>query len=132
MSAETALARGRAAALALMVDACTITRVTGRSTNTTSGVVTPTVATLYTGQCRVQQQQAQATVEDVGEDQALLLRLEVQLPASVTGLLVGDRITITASANDADLPGRVFLVRDLAHASHKTSRRVQCVEETDS
>jgi hypothetical protein len=132
MSAASALARGRAAVEALMVDACTVTRVGDRGTDTTTGEVTEPVSTLYTGQCRVQQAQAQATEETVGEDHLLLLRLEVQLPMSVTGLEVGDLITITASAHDPDLPGRVFRIHDLAHKTHATSRRVQCVEKTGS
>jgi hypothetical protein len=132
MSAASALARGRAAVEALMVDACTITRVGERDTDTTTGEVTEPVSTLYTGQCRVQQAQAQATEETVGEDHLLLLRLEVQLPMSVTGLEVGDLITITASAHDPDLPGRVFRIHDLAHKTHATARRVQCVEKTGS
>jgi hypothetical protein len=115
-----------------MVDACTITRVGTRVTDTTTGEVTEPVSTLYTGQCRVQQAQAQATEETVGEDHLLLLRLEVQLPMSVTGLEVGDLITITASAHDPDLPGRVFRIHDLAHKTHATARRVQCVEKTGS
>jgi hypothetical protein len=132
MSAASALARGRAAVEALMVDACTITRVGERDTDTTTGEVTEPVSTLYTGQCRVQQAQAQATEETVGEDHLLLLRLEVQLPMSVTGLEVGDLITITASGHDPDLPGRVFRIHDLAHKTHATARRVQCVEKTGS
>jgi hypothetical protein len=132
MSRATALARGRLAAEAGMVDACTVTRVGTRVTDTTTGEVTEPTSTLYTGQCRVQQAQAQATEETVGEDHLLLLRLEVQLPMSVTGLEVGDLITITASAHDADLPGRVFRIHDLAHKTHATSRRVQCVEKTGS
>jgi hypothetical protein len=132
MSAASALARGRAAVEALMVDACTITRVGERDTDTTTGEVTEPVSTLYTGQCRVQQAQAQATEETVGEDHLLLLRLEVQLPMSVTGLEVGDLITITASVHDPDLPGRVFRIHDLAHKTHATARRVQCVEKTGS
>jgi hypothetical protein len=115
-----------------MVDACTITRVGTRVTDTTTGEVTEPTSTLYTGQCRVQQKQADATEETVGEDRLLLLRLEVQLPMSVTGLEVGDLITITSSVHDPDLPGRVFRVRDLAHKTHATSRRVQCVEKTGS
>lgn len=133
MSRESVLARGRSAAEAGMVDACTITRKTGRTTDTTTGQVTDTTATLYTGKCRVQQAQAQAQREDAGEDRLLLLRLEVQLPVDGTeGLKVGDAITITASVHDPDLPGRVFTVHDLAHATHKTARRVQCVERTGS
>lgn len=115
-----------------MVDACTITRIGARVTDTTTGEVAEPVTTLYTGQCRVQQQKADARREDVGEDNLLLLRIEVQLPMSVTGLRVGDLITITASAHDPDLPGRVFRAHDLAHKTHATARRVQCVEKTRS
>lgn len=132
MSRETALARGRLAAEAGMVDACTIARVAGRSTDTTTGAVTDTASALYAGKCRVQQHRASATDEDVAEDRLLLLRIEVQLPMSVTGLAVGDVITVTASAHDADLVGREFRVRDLAHKTHATSRRVQCIERTGS
>ena len=132
MSRAIVLARGQTAAAAGMVDACTITRVTGRTTDTTTGEVTDTTSTLYTGACRVQQQTADARREDVGEDRLLLLRIEVQLPMSVTGLQVGDRITITASAHDADLLGRVFRAHDLAHKTHATARRVQCLEVTGS
>lgn len=130
MSAASVLARGRAAADLLMVDACTIRRKTGESTGA-GGVVTPTYgATLYAGKCRVQQAAAQAQQQDPGEAFVLMLRLEVQLPMSVTGLQTEDEVTITASAHDPDLVGRVFLIRDLAHATHKTARRVQVLERT--
>jgi hypothetical protein len=55
MSATTATLRGRLAAEANMVDACTIQRVTGTTTNDTTGVVTPTYTTIYSGKCRMQQ-----------------------------------------------------------------------------
>lgn len=132
MSRASVLARGRTAAEAGMVDACTVSRAGVRVTDTSSGEVTVPVTTLYTGMCRVQQTVAQATEETVGEDHVLLLRLEVQLPMSVTGLEVGDRVTITASEHDGDLVGRVFRVKDLAHKTHATARRVQCVEKTGS
>lgn len=132
MSRASVLALGRAAAEAGMVDACTITRVTGRTTDPDTGEVTDTRSTLYTGACRVQQAQASAQREDVGQDHLLLLRLEVQLPMSVVGLQVGDEVTITASEADEDLPGRVFLVHDLAHKTEATARRVQCLERTGS
>jgi hypothetical protein len=131
MSLSSVLARGQAAAEALMVDTCAITRVGTRTTDTTTAVVTTPTTTLYTGKCRIQQAQAQAQREDIGEDHLLLLRLEVQLPMSLTGLAVGDRITITASL-DGDLVGRVFRVHDLAHKTHATARRPQCLEVTGS
>jgi hypothetical protein len=130
MSAASVLARGRAAAEALMVDSCSIRRKTGESTGP-GGVVTPTYGDpLYAGKCRIQQDKAQAQQQDPGEAYVLMLRLEIQLPMSVTGLQAEDVVTITASAHDPDLVGRVFIVRDLAHASHKTARRVQVMEKT--
>jgi hypothetical protein len=132
MSRASVTARGRTKAEEGMEDACTIIRIGDRVTDTTTGEVTEPTTTLYTGKCRVQQAKADARAEDVGEDHLLMLRLEVQVPMSVTGLEVGDEITITAAAHDADLPGRVFLVHDLAHKSHATARRVQCLEKTGS
>lgn len=115
-----------------MVDACVVERQ-GVPVTDGDGDVTRPVATLYTGKCRVQQATAQAQREDIGEDHLLLLRLEVQFPVEGTaGFQVGDRVRMTSSANDSDLPGRVFRIHDLAHASEKTSRRVQCIEETGS
>ena len=130
MSRATVLARGRVAAEAGFVDSCTIRRITGSTTDPNSGVITPTYSTLYIGKCRVQQAQAQAPPTDAGEAYLLLLRLEVQLPMTVTGLRVSDEITIDTSAHDPDLVDRVFLVRDLAHKSHATARRVQVTEKT--
>lgn len=132
MSRASALARGRVAAEMGMVDACTIRRTSAGGTDPDTGYPTgQTWTPLYAGKCRVQQAQAQAQTEDVGQDRLLLLRLEVQLPVVGTeGLEVGDEITMTAAVNDADLVGRVFLVHDLAHATEKTSRRVQCLERT--
>ncbi|GAA2696518.1 DUF6093 family protein [Actinoplanes palleronii] len=130
MSRESVLARGRAAAEAGMVDACTIRRRSGE-TNDANGYTTPTYLTLYTGPCRVQQQSsAQAQQQDQGEDYLLMGRLEVQVPMSVVGVQAGDEVVITASANDPDLPGRVLLVHDLAHKTHATARRLGVVERT--
>ncbi|MEU8186012.1 DUF6093 family protein [Micromonospora carbonacea] len=127
---EAVLARGRAAAERLMVDACTIRRVTSEDGSDGDGNVIREYEDLYVGPCRVQQTSAQAAQEDVGEDFQLMLRLEVHLPMSVVGLEVGDEVTITASAHDPDLPSRVFLVRDLAHKTHATARRVGVTERT--
>lgn len=127
---EAVLARGRAAAEALMVDACTIRRATGEAGSDDDGNVAETYEQIYVGKCRVQQTSAQAAQEDVGEDFQLMLRLEVHLPMSVTGLEAGDEVAITASAHDPDLVGRVFLVRDLAHKTYATARRIGVTERT--
>lgn len=125
-----ALLRGRAAAESMMVDTCTIRRTTGETTSTVDGTVTPTVVVIYSGRCRFQQADADARTEDAGEAFLHLLRVIVQLPMSVTGLQVLDEITCDTAALDTDLPGRVFLLRDLGHKTHMTSRRVRAEERT--
>jgi hypothetical protein len=131
VSRDSVLALGRIAAEAGMLDACTIRRVNGGSTTDQStGVRTKTYDSLYTGKCRVQAARPMSQDHEVGEDYVLLLRLDVQLPMSVTGLAVNDEITITASVNDADLVGRVLLVQDLFHKSEATARRVGVIERT--
>lgn len=134
MSRADVLARGRAAAEAGMTDTCTIRRRTGVATDPDTGATVPAYLSPdpYAGKCRVQQHQASADRKDVGQDFLLILSLEVQLPVSVTGLQVGDEITITAATYDSDLVGRVFKIHDLAHKSEPTARRVQCIERTGS
>lgn len=125
-----ALARGRAAAESLMVDTCTIRRRSAPVTSTVDGSVSWTLTTIYSGKCRFQQEAADARTEDAGEAYLRLLRVEVQLPMSVTGVAALDEVTCNTSALDPDLPGRVFTVRDLAHKTHATARRIRVEERT--
>jgi hypothetical protein len=126
MSRSGVLAKGQVKAEASMVDACTIRRRLPDVTNTD---LSPDP---YTGKCRVQSALARSQPHESGEDYVLLLRLELQLPVSVTGLRVDDEVTVTASAHDADLVGRVFLIRDLFHKTEPTARRVEITERTNS
>ena len=130
MSRASLLARGQAAAEAGMVDACTIRRRDGTTFDRFSGTTVPNWDDLYAGKCRVQQGIAQADEQDAGEDYQLRLRLVVQLPISVTGLGVGDEITVTAAAHDPELVDTVFLVRDLFAKTHPTSRRLGVTRRT--
>lgn len=132
MSRGSVLARGRIAAEAGMQDECAIRRQTGATTDPDTGARTPTYSTLYAGKCRVQNARAEAGRTDAGEDFLLLLRMEVHVPMSVTGLQVGDMVTMTAAAFDPDLPGRTFAIHDLAHKTHATARRLGVVEKTGS
>ncbi|WP_346536949.1 DUF6093 family protein [Micromonospora sp. DPT] len=127
---DAVLARGRAMAEARMRDTCRIRRPTGETTDADGNVVKTYGPNLYAGKCRFQQPNAQAAQADVGEDYLLLLRMEVHLPMSVVGLKAGDEVDAVGSATDPDLPGRVFVIRDLAHASDKTARRVGVTERT--
>lgn len=128
MSAASVMAAGRGAAERLMQDTCTIRRVVSESTDPGSGVVTPTYSTVYSGKCRVQQAGAASRVE-AGQASLLMLPFQVQVPMSVTGVQAEDQVVITASL-DPDLVGRVFVVKDLAHKTHATARRLGAVERT--
>lgn len=114
-----------------MVDACTITRATGSTTDVDSGEVVETIDTIYDGKCRFQQPPAIARPADVGEALVFQLPFQLQLPMVDTeGVQVGDRVTATASISDADLVGRVFWVKALFHKSHATARRIGLEEVT--
>lgn len=130
MSRAALIEQARQFAEAGMSDACTITRHAEGTGTDADGNVPENVTALYVGSCRVQQKQPYAERNNAGEAYLLLLRIEIQLPMSVTGLEPDDRIVITTSVMDGDLPGRVFVIRDLAHKTDASSRRVQAQEIT--
>lgn len=130
MSAVTATLAGRRAAEALMVDACTIKHKTGETADPETGATTPAYSMVYSGKCRVQQRVPVAKPSDVGEAALWLERLQLQVPMSVVGISSNDLVTITASALDPDLVGRVFHARELGHKTHMTARRFQIEEVT--
>ena len=124
MSALTVTQLGRLAAENLMVDTCAITRVTGKTTNTQTGTVTPTTTTVYTGKCRLQQQGRMSRPTTVAEAYVFQTQRELQLPMAVTGVRINDIITINTSALDPDSAGRTYWVRELFDKTHGTSRRL--------
>lgn len=130
MSALTAARAGRAAAERLMVDACTVQHRTGESTGP-GGVITTTYGdAFYTGKCQVQLRTETGQDRDVGEAYRIVSRRVVKLPMSVTGVVEGDRIIITAAALDAALVGKVYTVRDIEAKTFQTARRVTVLEVT--
>lgn len=128
MSAASLLARGRAAAEALMVDTCTVKYVSGVVFNGTSGVDEPTYTTRFTSPCKVQERGVQSTERDAGGREATLVRTTIHLPISAGAVEVDDLVTITVSAHDPQLAGRVFRVLAPAGKSFATARRFE-VEE---
>lgn len=132
MSATSAVLRGRARAEALMLDTCTIRRTTGSSTNSETGVVTPTTSVVYSGACKVQQGGVPlGQPKDLGEASVQTVRLELHLPVSATGVLVDDVATIDTSTLDSDLVGKQFTIRAVAHKTFLTARRCD-IQEVDS
>lgn len=131
MSAASVLARAQAAALLLMVDTCTIRRLGSPTADPETGVVTPAYTTVYSGACRVQQRStAQARPHTIGEAAIFEAPLELHLPVTVTGVASDDLVAITASAHDADLLGRSWHIRELAHKSFASARRFSMIEVT--
>ena len=112
-----------------MQDACTIRRQTGESMDPVTLQMTPTYSTLYDGKCRVQiNAVVGATTPEAGERVVVTQRIQVQVPMTVTGVQVDDRIDITAAAHDADLVGRAYRVRSEFAKTHATARRLECEE----
>lgn len=132
MSRDSVLAMGRAAAEAGMVDACTITRMTGSTTNRDTGGRTPTNATVYTGPCRLQEIFGFSRDVTPSPDQSQLARYRVlQVPVtSSLDVRVGDEVTMTACAHDPDMVGARLVVRDQSGKTDSTARRVGVEEIT--
>lgn len=130
MSRASVLARGRTAAQAGMVDACTIVRVTGTTTDPDTGEVSETTSQVYSGPCRLQERGGYPRDIAVAPDQPqLAVARELQLPIATSGSVrAGDRATITASANDSASVGRRFWLRGQPSKTDATARRFHTEE----
>lgn len=129
MTAASVTLAGRAAAEALMVDACTITRVTpGTVFNETTGQYddTPPPTTVYTGKCRVKPRDNADRVVQYGQEAVSLWPYIVSIPMAESGVELDDIVTVTASALDTALVGAGFRVRQVLAGSHLTARRLGC------
>lgn len=132
MSRQTVTLRGRVAAEQGMLDTVQIQHKTGEVTDPDLGTVTPTYATVYAGKAKVQQGGVPVgQPKDLGEASVQITHLQLHVPVSVTGIQVDDIATVTASTLDADLVGRVFTIRSVAHKSFLTARRMD-IEEIES
>lgn len=130
MSAASVTLRGRAKALELMQDACTVQHVTSLSTDQETGVVTPTYSTVYTGKCKIQQPSPATAPTDVGEAAVFVGQLQLQLPVTTATAAVSpdDLVTITGCVLDTSLVGQTFRLRGPAHKSYLTARRFPMIE----
>lgn len=124
----TLVGRGRAAAERLMVDTCIIDRRSGSVLDEDTGQYVDTYTTVYSGKCRIQVTDPGGRAADAGEQTSQIQSLVLQVPMTVSGVKVDDRVSLTASALDPDLVGRTFRVSDLMHKTHATARRLP-VEE---
>lgn len=124
MGAESALLRGRAAAEALMVDACSISRGGVSTFNPATGAYDPGAGTtVYSGKCRLQSGRTQAANPEAGGAVFTVERLELQLPFG-TVFMVGDVAAYTASPLNPALVGNKYRVTGLGEKTHGTSQRL--------
>jgi len=122
------LARGRAMAESLMTDTCRIRKRTGETTDA-AGRVTPTYVTVYEGRCRFQARGLTGESARAGEQTVDVLRLELQVPVSVTGVRTNHEVVCLTSV-DPELVGRVMRVAQEFVKTHATARRFPLEEGT--
>ncbi|HWB36616.1 MAG TPA: DUF6093 family protein [Rugosimonospora sp.] len=133
MSAQSTLARGRAAAEALMVDTCTVTRETGRTTDPVTGVVTPATSTVYTGKCKLAQaggggaQAGGGSSSSVGNAAPTVVSYELHLPITAAEVRPGDWVSVTSTL-DPQLDGRRWVVAGHMGKTYATARRLPIQE----
>jgi len=119
-----------------MLDTCVITRPNperGPFNDATGTYGTLPPITVYSGRCKVQTQDVALTTADVAGREAFIVSWRLDLPVVGTeGVRQGDTATITASALDAALVGRVFTVQSPHIGTAKTARRLPVVAEVTS
>ena len=136
MGAADAVRRGRAAAARYIAQVGTTVTI-GRSMGaldpeTFDPVLTPVYPDpawpedhpLKAGPARVQTYEPVQRDVEVGGGQATIQRYAVHVPIESCRPEVGDVVTVTACALDANLVGREFTVRGLLHKSAATAYRL--------
>lgn len=132
MTATGAVHAGRAAARALMVDACTITHPGEQVTDRRTGGVYAVPDTLeYTGACKIQSYQPFEQNPEAGAHSYTIQRYSVHVPVGAYVPHIGDVVTITAAAMDPHLVGRTYRVVALLHKSLATAYRLAITDEAD-
>ena len=129
MSARSVTARGRIFAQRLMIDTCTIQHPTGSVVDQATGVATPAYTTVYSGVCKVNRIGSPAG-HDVADAHLAVLSPQISVPISVTGVVQGDVVTVTACQLDPELTGRTFRIQGPIHETFLTARRFQGTEMT--
>lgn len=132
MSATSTVQAGRAAAAALMLDACQITHPGEQVTDRRTGAVYAVPdALVYTGRCKVQSYQPFEQNPEAGAHTYTVQRYTVHVPVASYVPHIGDVVTITAAALDPALVGRTYRVVALLHKSLATAYRLAITDEVD-
>jgi hypothetical protein len=115
-----------------MVDTVTVEHPTGATTTDPDSLaVVPVFVEVYDGPGRVQRSGAMSPNENVaGGVEFGIGSPVVQLPLTATGIVKGDRVTVTAigATTDPDLLGLVATVQANLAKTHPTKRTLVCEE----
>jgi hypothetical protein len=131
VSAASAVAAGRVAAEALMVDTLTVEAPNGTTLDPDTLEEVPAWTSVYEGPGRVQRPGALSPREDVaGGYEFGVKAILAQLPLTATGITAGARVTVTALGplSDPDLLGLVATVQANLTKTHATKRTLVCEE----
>ena len=112
----------------LMQDTCTVHRPGAPVTDPETGVVSPSLTLVYTGPCKVQQTISQASNPVAGGHQFTVQDVRWDTPVTAGPFAVDDVVTMTSSALDPQLAGRVFRVIETFHKSGATAQRTRVSE----
>lgn len=127
---DAALPELREQALSLMIDACVVERLTGRTRDPVTLEDADVWTPLYSGRCRVQIVSTGTPDEMTnapGRDW-IVLEAVVQLPVDATQYRSRDRVTVTASVHDPALAGAVLTVTGQRRKTHAVMRRLNVQE----
>lgn len=133
------LARGRAAAAALMLDTCEITRPTGGPgpIDPETGERTPApTETVYplpgtVGRCKLQTYEPHESTRESADHVYTEQRYHLHLPMGSPQVRVGDTATITASKANPHLVGRSYRIAGEHEKSLSTAHRLPVDEVVD-
>lgn len=125
---RVALARGRQAAESRMRATCKIERPGAATANASTGVVSATLTSIYTGKCWITDFNAHPSVFDLAGAQVSINQPIVKLPVTAAVIRVGDQITITADPDNSANVNKVFRVVAIRSKAQETARNLICDE----
>lgn len=131
MSAASATRMGRRAAERQMVDTCVITRGAGqRVTDPSTGKVTVTGTTVYSGKCQVVSKNSSTAEPEAGGKEFTVVSRQVKIPANAADVKDGDVVKITASLLNDFTAGKKYKVEGYTPDSFDTAARLPVKEVT--
>ena len=111
-----------------MLDTCTITRPGAPVTDPSTGDVTNTPTTVYSGKCKVQSKDSATASPEAGEHTFTVVSRQVHIPANAADVQDGDVVTITASRLNAFTVGKQYRVGGFTPDTFDTAFRLPVKE----